>query len=97
MNDLNISINPEMLDEKGVAINERFKVIIEAIDQVESAKSHLASWQSTNKDKYEARINDVLPKMKEMADAINSYGNVARVTSRAILNTERIISNSMDE
>ena len=96
MNDLNISINPEMLDEKGVAINEQFKVIVEAIDQVESAQTHLSSWQSVNKDKYEARVNDVLPKMKEMADAINSYGNVARVTSRAILNTEKIISNSMD-
>ena len=96
MNDLNISINPQMLDEKGVAINEQFKVVVEAIDQIESSQRHLASWQSSNKDKYEARINEVLPKMKEMAEAINSYGNVARITSRAILNTEKIISDSMD-
>ena len=96
MNDLNISINPELLDEKGTAINEQFKVIVEAIEQVESSQSKLSSWHSTNKEKYEARMNEVLPKMKEMADAINSYGNVAKITSRAILNTEKIISGSMD-
>ena len=96
MNDLNISINPELLDEKGTIINEQFKIIEEAIAQVESSQSRLSSWQSTNKEKYEARLNEVLPKMKEMAAAINSYGNVAKITSRAILNTERMISKSMD-
>ena len=96
MNDLNISINPELLDEKGNAINEQFKVIMEAIEQIESSQSRLASWHSTNKEKYEAKVNEVLPKMKEMAEAINSYGNVAKITSRAILNTEKIISDSMN-
>ncbi len=96
MDDLNISINPELLDEKGVAINEQFKIIDDAINEIESAQSLLASWHSVNKDKYETKVKDVLPKMKEMADTINSYGNVARVTGRAIINTEKIISDSID-
>ena len=96
MDDLNISINPELLDEKGVSINEQFKIIEEAIRGIEEAQNLLSTWHSTNKDKYESRVKEVLPKMKEMADAINSYGNVARVTSRAILKTEKIISDSME-
>ena len=96
MEDLNISINPELLDEKGVSINDQFKIIMEAIEGIENAQNLLATWHSINKDKYEAKVNDVLPKMKEMADAINSYGNVARVTGRAILKTEKIISDSME-
>ncbi len=96
MNDLNISINPQLLDEKGMSIVELFKVISDSIDQIERACSNLSSWQSANKDKYEAKLKEMLPRMREMADVIQSYGNVAKITSRAILNTERIISNSMD-
>ena len=94
--DLNFKVKPELLNEKGIAINEQSKTIVEAIEEIRTAQSNLASWQSTNKDKFEKMINDLLPEIQEMADVINSYGNVARVTSRAIMNTEKIISNSMN-
>ena len=92
MNDLNVSINPESLDEKGQAILDLFKTIEEAIKDIENAKSRLASWQSQNKDKYEAKIVAALPKMHEMAEVISSYGSVAKITSRAIIDTENKIS-----
>ncbi len=96
MNDLNVSINPESLDEKGKAILDQFKIIEDSIKEIEDSKAQLASWQSQNKDKYEAKINAALPKMHEMSEAISSYGSVARITSRAIVNTENKISRAID-
>ena len=96
MNDFNVSINPESLDEKGKEILAQFKVINDAINEIENAKQNLASWQSQNKDKYEAKIVNALPKMREIAEVISSYGSVAQITSRAILNTEEKISRVLE-
>ena len=93
---LNISVNPEELADKANIILAQYKIIDEAINEINEAKAGLASWQSANKDKYEARINNALPKMVEMADAIASYGNVANITSQAIINTENIIAKNID-
>ena len=97
MDNLNFSINPESLNEKGQNILNQFKIIDEAINDIRNSQSALSSWQSANKDKYEAKINNALPKMEEMARAVASYGNVAKITSQAIVNTENIISKAMEQ
>ncbi len=96
MSDLNINVNPEALDEKGQRILEQARIISEALQEIETAKSGLNSWQSTNKDKYDAKITAALPKMREMEEAVASYGGVARETSRVIRNTEAAISRTID-
>ena len=93
---LSINVNPEELENNGDSILALFKTIEEAIAEIQEATKGLASWQSVNKDKYEAKLNAALPKMQEMAEAIASYGNVAKITSRAIRNTESIISRQID-
>ena len=93
---LNISVNPEELQEKADVILEQYKVINEALAEIQEATNRLSSWKSSNKDKYDARIQSALPKMNEMAEAIQSYGNVASITSRAIINTENIISKNIE-
>ena len=93
MSDLNINVNPEALDEKGERILTQARVIEEALQEIETAKNGLNSWQSTNKDKYDARINNALPKMREMKEAVASYGGVAKETARVIRNTEAAIIN----
>lgn len=95
--DLNIRINPEALDEKAEKILAQVKVIDEALKEIETAKSILNSWESVNKEKYDAKINAALPKMHEMNEVIASYGGVARVTSGAIRDTENIISRAIDQ
>ncbi len=93
---LNLSVDPLKLEEKGDAILAQYKVIKEAIEEIKEAKQGLSTWQSENKDRYEAKLNEALPKMEEMADAIASYGNVAKITSQSVINTERIIARNID-
>ncbi len=95
--DLNIRINPEALEEKGKKILEQAKVIRESLEEIETAKSTLNSWESVNKEKYDAKINAALPKMREMVEVIESYGGVAGATSGAIRDTENLISRAIDQ
>lgn len=97
MNDLNIRINPEALDEKAKKILQEAKVIRESLEEIQNAKSALNSWESVNKEKYDAKINAALPKMHEMVQVIESYGGVAGATSGAIRDTENLISRAIDQ
>ena len=95
--DLNFSVSTEELDSKGTDIDNIFKDIEEALQEIEEAKKGIASWQSQNKDKYEARINKALPKMHEMAEVIASYGGVAHHASRRLSDVEQKISRAMEQ
>ena len=94
--DINFSISSDELDEKGKMINQQFRIIEEALQEIEEAKGKLASWESRNKDKYENKINTALPKMHEMANAIKSYGDVASLTSRRLNHAESVLSSQID-
>lgn len=91
-----ISISPESLDEKGESVLQEFKKIEEAIRDIEESKAKLSSWKSVNKDRYEAKLNEALPKMREMSEAVSSYGSVAKISSRRIIEAERKISRALD-
>lgn len=93
---LSINVNPEELAEKGNEILTQYKLIEEAIKEIQEATNGLSSWVSANKDRYDARIKAAIPKMQEMAEVIASYGNVANITSRAIINTENIIAKNIE-
>ena len=93
---LSINVNPEELDNNGDSILAQYKEIVEAMQEIQEATKGLSSWESVNKDKYEEKLNNAFPKMQEMAEAIASYGNVAKITSRAIRNTESAISRRID-
>ena len=97
MNDLNIRINPEALDEKAKKVLEQAKLIRESLEEIETAKAALNSWQIVNKDKYDTKINAALPKMYEMVEVIESYGGVAGATAGAIRDTESLISRAIDQ
>lgn len=95
--DVSFSISSEELDEKGKMIVQQYKVIEDALKEIEDSKAKLASWKSRNKDKYETKINAALPKMQEMAEAVKSYGDVASLTSRRLDRAENILSDQIDE
>ena len=89
-------ISPESLDNEGKNVLEIAKGMRDSLEQIKNAMSNLDSWVSLNKQKYENRIMQELPKMNELVDVIESFGGVARQTSRKIINAENKISRSMD-
>lgn len=93
--DLNFAVSTEGLDEKGNEILEQFKVIEEALGEIEEAKKTLDSWKSANKDMYEAKINNAIPKMHEMSEVVASYGKVARSTAQRLRDVEARIAKTM--
>ena len=94
--ELNFSISTEGLSEKGKEILNQAKIINEAINDINAARSSLESWVSTNKDRYDNRIANALPKMQEMVDVIDSYGKVAIQTSAKATEVERKIASAID-
>lgn len=89
-------ISPEALDNDGQNIQEICRGMREVLDDTQKSMSVLDSWQSNNKLKYEERIKNALPKIYELIDAIDSFGSVARQTSRKIISAEDKIARSMD-
>lgn len=89
-------ISPESLDNEGKQVLEIAKGMRESLEQIETSMGTLESWVSQNKLKYEDRIRQELPKMYELVEVIESFGGVARQTSRKIINAENKISRSMD-
>ena len=89
-------ISPEALDNDGEKVQNICKKMREVIEETQKSMSMLDSWQSNNKLKYEERIKNTLPKMYELIDIIDSFGGVARQTSRKIISAEDKIARSMD-
>ena len=94
--ELNFSISTEGLSEKGKSIANESNAIKQALDDINAARSSLASWVSTNKDKYDNRIATVLPKMNEMTEVIDSYSKVAIQTSERAQSVENKIASAID-
>ena len=93
ISDLNLSINTEELDEKGKEIQNQFKIIDEAIKDIEGVmKGKLASWQSQTKEEYVARLTNMITHMNDMAEAIVSFGNVARIASQSVVEAENEVA-----
>lgn len=95
--DVNISISTEALYEKGKGIKTENKNIAGALEDVNETRALLDGWVSANKDKYDARVANVLPKMFEMVDVIESYGNVAIQTSQRATAVEQKIASAIDD
>ena len=95
-NDFNFAVSIEGLDEKGKIIEEQFKVIEDAVTDIDDAVKYLDTWQSKNKEMYAAKIKEALPKMHEMAQVVQSYGNVARLTAARLQSVENKIRNSIE-
>lgn len=94
--DLNFSISTEGLIEKGKEIEKEAKIISEALNDINDARASLEGWVSTNKDKYDSRIANALPKMNEMVEVIDSFGKVAIQTSERATAVEDKIANAID-
>lgn len=95
--ELNFSISPEGLADKGKEIQRLAKVISDALADINAARSSLEGWVSTNKDRYEERIVSALPKMNELVDTINSYSRVAIQTSERVREVENRIAKSIND
>ena len=94
--ELNFAISTEGLTEKGKIIADESNAIKQALDDINAARSSLASWVSVNKDKYDNRIATVLPKMNEMTEVIDSYSKVAVQTSERAQAVENKIASAID-
>ena len=95
--EINFSISTEELTEKGREIEKNSKIIRDALESINEARTSLEGWVSTNKDKYDSRIARALPKMQEMIDAIESFGRVAVETSNRAMETEQKIASAIDK
>jgi len=96
MGDANFSISTEGLTEKGKEIAKESALIKEALDDINAARASLDGWVSANKDKYDAKLAKVLPKMNEMTEVIDSYSGVAVQTSEKAIAVENKIAAAID-
>ena len=94
--ELNFSISTEGLAEKGKEIENETKIIKEALNDINDARASLEGWVSINKDKYDVRLANALPKMNELVETIDLYSKVAVQTSERALDVENKISNAID-
>ena len=97
MNDDIINLDPDGLDEQGKLILTDGKNIKEALQDVSDARKLLDGWVSPNKEKYDAKIDVILPKMLEMVENIELFGNVAISASEKAKASENIIASKIDE
>ena len=84
------------MTEKGKEIESQVKIIREALNDINDARNSLDGWVSTNKDRYDSRIANTLPKMSEMVEVIESYGRVAIQTSERAREVEDKIASAID-
>ena len=97
MNDgFNFSISPEGLDEEGANTLKECIKMRNALGDIETAMQNLESWQSDNKNRFETKIKNALPHMYELIEVIESYGGVARQTSKRIVDVENRIASAIE-
>ena len=95
--DINFSISTEGLAEKGKAIEKESKIIKEALADIDAARKSLDGWVSKNKEKYDSKLGNKLPKLSEMTEVIDSYSGVAIQTSERAVAVENKIAAAIDE
>lgn len=96
MNDDIFNIDPEGLEEKGREILNKEKTIREALQDINDAKKLLEGWQSPNKEKFESKVNIILPKMNEMNEALKLYGEIAVKAAERVKVSENLIANRIE-
>ena len=96
MDDAIFNIDPDGLDEKGKEILNEARIIEEALEEINNAKKLLEGWNSPNKEKFENKVNETLPKMSEMTEALSMYGKVATEAAVKVKNTEARVANEID-
>ena len=94
--DLDFSISTEGLSEKGKEIAAESKKIKEALADIDAARASLEGWVSANKDKFESKVIEMLPKMKELTEVIDSYSGVAVQTSQRAEDVESKIASAIE-
>lgn len=95
-NDLNFMISTEGLFDKGKAIGKESKVIKEALQEINEARKSLDGWVSQNKERYDNKLANALPKMYEMTEVIDSYSGVAVQTSERAVAVENKIASAIE-
>ena len=95
-NDLDFSISTEGLSENGEKIAKENNIIKEALNDIDEARKSLDGWVSENKNLYETKVGDLMPKMHEMVDVIDSYSGVAIQTSQRAEAVEQKIASSIN-
>ena len=96
MSDFSFSVSTDGLQDKGSILSEEATNIKNALEDVNSARAALDAWISQNKDKYDAKVANGVPKLMEMADNVMSFGNVAKDTSSRLVNVENKIAAAID-
>ncbi len=96
MGEANFAISTEGLSDKGKEIGKETVNIRQALNDINEARALLEGWVSVNKEKFDNRIANVLPKMNEMVDVIDSYSKVAIQTSDKAIAVENKIANAID-
>ena len=93
----NVKVSPEGLSIKGKEITGCIATIKEALEDIETARQTLLGWVSQNKDRFDSKMAKSLPKMYEMIDAIESFGNVAINTSEKTISIEKKIEAGIND
>ena len=96
MNDDIFNIDPEGLEEKGREILTEEKTIRDALQDISDAKKLLDGWQSSNKEKFESKVNMILPKINEMNEALRLYGEIAVKAAERVKASENLIANRIE-
>jgi len=94
--DGNFSISTEGLIEKGKEIAKESDIIKQALNDIDAARKSLEGWVSANKERFEVKMNAVLPKMHEMTEVIDSYSGVAIQTSERAIAVENKIARAIE-
>ncbi len=94
--DIDLSIDPEGLIEKGKIIGKESEVIKQALVDIDEARKLLDGWVSQNRERYDAKLAAAIPKMEEMTEVIDSYSGVAIQASERAVNVENKIARAID-
>ena len=94
--DVDFSISTEGLTDKGKAIGKESAIIKEALEAIDAARKSLDGWVSKNKERYDNKLQEVLPKLYEMTEVIDSYSGVALQTSERAISVENKIAAAIE-
>ncbi len=96
-NDINFMISTEGLTSRGNEIKAANKEIKDALEDINAARKSLDGWVSQNKDRYDSKLGNSLPKMYEITEVIDSYSGVALQTSERAIAVENKIAAAIED
>lgn len=92
---MDIRISPEELNQHASNVVKYTNNITEKLDSVKAAIDSLAGWQSSNKELFVSKVQNEMTAMRQMVEAIESYGLVARDVAARVVNVENSIRESI--